>query len=279
MHVHMAILKLLKFFSNVVQTPIHVICGNLPHYTRVSFYNNNRKIQESNLSDRNLVRNPYGAVRRRRPSKIRTPLYPTPRLIIFLAAQKGRVEVCNLLLAYGADPHITNCHGKSSIELASKELSERLLRNYRGLKLIEACAAADTVKMKKYLSSDTINFASLLNGETPLHAAVNSPFAKRRVLVELLLRKGAGVQLLSHDASSPMHLAAHAGHVESCELLLKHGAQLNIQDNKGDTPLHKAASNGHLALCQKLISRGKKSIKGTISSSKINFCIWNHKMM
>ena len=54
-----------------------------------------------------------------------------------------------------------------------------------------------------------------------------------------------------------MHLAAHAGHVESCELLLKHGAQLNIQDNKGDTPLHKAASNGHLALCQKLISRGK----------------------
>jgi len=86
---------------------------------------------------------------------------------------------------------------------------------------------------------------------------VNSPFAKRRVLVELLLRKGAGVQLLSHDASSPMHLAAHAGHVESCELLLKHGAQLNIQDNKGDTPLHKAASNGHLALCQKLISRGK----------------------
>ena len=79
------------------------------------------------------------------------------------------------------------------------------------------------------------------------------------VKVELLLRKGAGVQLLSHDASSPMHLAAHAGHVESCELLLKHGAQLNIQDNKGDTPLHKAASNGHLALCQKLISRGNNN--------------------
>lgn len=191
--------------------------------------------------------------------------------------------MCNLLLAYGADPHITNCHGKSSIELASKELSERLLRNYRGLKLIEACAAADTVKMKKYLSSDTINFASLLNGETPLHAAVNSPFAKRRVLVELLLRKGAGVQLLSHDASSPMHLAAHAGHVESCELLLKHGAQLNIQDNKGDTPLHKAASNGHLALCQKLISRGKNNylIKGRVFSLKhrktIN-CRWKYSI-
>ena len=115
--------------------------------------------------------------------------------LYFSAAQKGRVEVCNLLLAYGADPHITNCHGKSSIELASKELSERLLRNYRGLKLIEACAAADTVKMKKYLSSDTINFASLLNGETPLHAAVNSPFAKRRVLgLGLKSQKSRGPQ-------------------------------------------------------------------------------------
>jgi len=156
--------------------------------------------------------------------------------------------VCNLLLAYGADPHITNCHGKSSVELASKELSDRLLRSYRGLKLIESCAAADIVKMKKYLSSETINFASLLNGETPLHAAVASPFAKRRVLVETLLRKGAGVQILSKEGASPIHLAAGAGHIESCDLLLKHGAQLNIQENKGDTPLHKAAANGLMLL-------------------------------
>ena len=38
---------------------------------------------------------------------------------------------------------------QSSAELASKELSQSLLRNYRGLKLIESCAAADSVKMKK----------------------------------------------------------------------------------------------------------------------------------
>ena len=70
--------------------------------------------------------------------------------------------------------------------------------------------------------------------------------------MELLLRKGAGVQVLSKDGSSPMHLAAACGHTESCELLLKHGAQLNVQDNKGDTPLHRAAVNGHMTLCQGL---------------------------
>ena len=54
-----------------------------------------------------------------------------------------------------------------------------------------------------------------------------------------------------------MHLAAAAGHVESCDLLLKHGAQLNIQENKGDTPLHKAASNGNFYSYNKFITRSQ----------------------
>ena len=70
-----------------------------------------------------------------------------------------------------------------------------------------------------------------------------------------MLRKGAGVQILSKEGASPMHLAAAAGHVESCDLLLKHGAQLNTQENKGDTPLHKAAANGNFYSYNKFITR------------------------
>lgn len=43
------------------------------------------------------------------------------------AASKNRVEVCSLLLSYGADPTFLNCHNKSAIDLAPTALlKERL---------------------------------------------------------------------------------------------------------------------------------------------------------
>ena len=43
------------------------------------------------------------------------------------AASKSRVEVCSLLLAHGADPHLVNCHSKSIIDVApTRELQERI---------------------------------------------------------------------------------------------------------------------------------------------------------
>lgn len=49
------------------------------------------------------------------------------------AASKNRVEVCSLLLSYGADPTLLNCHNKSTIDLApTPQLKERLACEYRG---------------------------------------------------------------------------------------------------------------------------------------------------
>lgn len=47
------------------------------------------------------------------------------------AASKNRVEVCSLLLSYGADPTLLNCHNKSTIDLApTPQLKERLACEY-----------------------------------------------------------------------------------------------------------------------------------------------------
>ena len=146
------------------------------------------------------------------------------------AAAKGRVEVCSLLVAHGADPNLNNCHGKSSVECASsKELSDRLQREFRGAQLLESCRQSDVSKVRKLVTSEIINFVSPLGGETPLIAAVSSPFAKRRSVVDFLLRKGAGVQMQARNGSTALHYAAQFGHVESAELLLRHGAQLNVK--------------------------------------------------
>lgn len=48
------------------------------------------------------------------------------------AASKNRVEVCSLLLSYGADPTLLNCHNKSAIDLApTPQLKERLSCEYK----------------------------------------------------------------------------------------------------------------------------------------------------
>ena len=49
-----------------------------------------------------------------------------------------------------------NCHGKSAIDVAaSQELKDRLLYEYRGHCLLEACRQADLSKAKKLLSSSS----------------------------------------------------------------------------------------------------------------------------
>ena len=56
----------------------------------------------------------------------------------------------------GADPMALNCHGKSAIDVAaSQELKDRLLYEYRGHCLLEACRQADLSKAKKLLSSSS----------------------------------------------------------------------------------------------------------------------------
>lgn len=91
------------------------------------------------------------------------------------AAAKGRKEVCELLLARGADPLFANCHGRTTIEMApSRELQQRLLQEYRGYSLLEACASADIGRVKKLLSSfpEAIHFRSMLTGNGVLHCAI-----------------------------------------------------------------------------------------------------------
>lgn len=46
------------------------------------------------------------------------------------AAQKGRAEVCSLLISEGADINFLNCHNKSPLDLAPRDLQERMACKY-----------------------------------------------------------------------------------------------------------------------------------------------------
>ncbi|KAF0287606.1 Tankyrase-1 [Amphibalanus amphitrite] len=173
------------------------------------------------------------------------------------AASKMRLEVCSLLLCHGADPTLLNCHSKTAMDAApTRELQHRLAYEFKGHSLLEASRQADPARVKKFLSSDSVNFKHPHTGDTPLHAAVSSPFVKRKAVADLLVRRGAALNEKNKELLTPLHVATDCNHADAVELLLKHGAKVNALDSHGQTALHRAAQDGCVAMCRLLLSYG-----------------------
>ena len=94
-----------------------------------------------------------------------------------------------------------------------------------------------------------------LGGETALHGAVRWGFD---AIVEQLVAKGAGVNLVTSDSSrdSALHLAARYGHGAMVALLLDRGAGVNVKNKNRDTALHLAAKFGRGAIVVLLLDQG-----------------------
>lgn len=108
------------------------------------------------------------------------------------AASKCRTEVCSLLLSEGADPTLLNCHNKSAIDSApTQELKERISYESKGHSILEACRIGDISRLKKYLTSETLNFVHPYTGDTPLHIASLTVHNKRKQIAEVLIKKGS----------------------------------------------------------------------------------------
>ncbi|XP_025835265.1 tankyrase [Agrilus planipennis] len=171
------------------------------------------------------------------------------------AASKNRIDVCSLLLCEGADPTLLNCHSKSAIDVApTRELQENIAYEYKGHCLLEAARQCDTTKLKKYMSSDVIGFKHPFNGDTVLHAVVNSVYTKRKQVCEMLVRKGAPLNEKNKDFLTPLHLAADHSQYDVMDVLLRHGAKVNALDGLGQTALHRCAKDGNVQACRILLS-------------------------
>jgi ankyrin repeat protein len=61
--------------------------------------------------------------------------------------------------------------------------------------------------------------------------------ASNKAMIELLLAKGANINIKKNDGYTPLHLAVGRGNVAMVELLVAKGADVNVKNNAGDTPL------------------------------------------
>lgn len=153
---------------------------------------------------------------------------------LFLAAQFNDTLTMQVLLEYGADPHLKNSQGYSPLLVA-------LLGNNR--------AAARL--LLPYV--DKIDLVDSLGGYTELMIAIRNDYEK---IAQTLIQKGADVNARNKEQWTPIHLAAYNGNAEMMDLLLANGAKLDLVNDIQQSPLHLAIQNGNMKTVEKLLDLG-----------------------
>lgn len=91
------------------------------------------------------------------------------------------------------------------------------------------------------------------SGYTPLHHAAIGGHSD---VVEVLLEKGAQINMTGGRGETALYLAASKGNAAVVELLATNGADVNRASSDGKTPLHKAAMAGHADTVITLLEAG-----------------------
>lgn len=172
------------------------------------------------------------------PDEINTP-DNKGNTLLHHAAGSGRKELVELLLAKGAEVNTRNQEGETPLLMATVSNDREVIE------LLVSHGAEVNVQEKSY-------------GSTPLHQAAkggNKEVANPQI-VQLLLAKGAKLEVKDNDGNTPLGWASAYGHEEVVELLLAHGADLKTKNNYGCGPLHNAALNGYQKVAEILLKHG-----------------------
>ena len=78
-------------------------------------------------------------------------------------------------------------------------------------------------------------------------------------MVDLLLRRGAEIDLQDKNGDTALIFAAFHGHMQTIDVLLQHGADVNRKDNKGWNALMFSVDSGHGDIARVLLDKGAKA--------------------
>uniref|UniRef100_A0A670J4U2 Ankyrin repeat and KH domain containing 1 n=1 Tax=Podarcis muralis TaxID=64176 RepID=A0A670J4U2_PODMU len=155
---------------------------------------------------------------------------------LMLAAMNGHVPAVKLLLDMGSD------------------INAQIETN-RNTALTLACfqGRAEVVSLLLDRKANVEHRAK--TGLTPLMEAASGGYAE---VGRVLLDKGADVNAppVPSSRDTALTIAADKGHYKFCELLINRGAHIDVRNKKGNTPLWLAANGGHLDVVQLLVQAG-----------------------
>jgi ankyrin repeat protein len=178
----------------------------------------------------------------------------------FRAVNIDDARTVNQLLARGFDPNSPNTRGLPALVQAVRDESPKVmdaLLAHPDLKVDATTPANETALMMAALAGQ-VEWAQKLmargaqinrEGWTPLHYAASGPQPK---LLSLLLDKGAAIDALSPNGTTPLMMAARYGNEDGAHLLLAKGANAKLRNEKGLTAADFARTGGREALAAKL---------------------------
>ena len=178
----------------------------------------------------------------------------------FHAVNVDNPRTVSAMLAQGFDPNTVSEKGQVGLYLAlrdgSPKVAAALLASPRIV--IDAPNAADeTPVMMAALRGELdwtrklLDRGALVNrpGWTPFHYAAAGPEAK---VVALLIERGADIEALSPNRTTPLMMAARYGAEESALLLLARGAKTQVRNDAGMNAIDFAKSAARESLARRL---------------------------
>ncbi len=194
----------------------------------------------------------------------RTPLH--------FAAEQGKVNVVEFLLANGADPNVRDSSGATPLDLACEygadaghpELIPILIRSGTERTFATNIRVGDVRRVCEHLElhPEELDTTPPTGIGTPLMMASR---CGRTALVAELVHRGANVNALNAvevtgtGGNSPLWFAAQGrrmGRAPLVKLLLEAGANVNEVCENGETPLHVAAAWNQAQVAYALIRAG-----------------------
>ncbi|KAK9439898.1 hypothetical protein VB005_04515 [Metarhizium brunneum] len=194
----------------------------------------------------------------------------TRRTPLIVAAAKGDVEVCTLLLTAGANPNAGGGDYGLSLHTALWKRNEKLVRLLMkyiadpngmsrpfGTPLHVVCSGSEDAKSQRLglvellLGQDAKIDAQDYEGRTPIMIAT---IYKQESIIDLLLRSGANLDIVDCLGSSALHLAVRVGSDKIIQRLLEAGANADINDKCGRGLLYLAFLCGRTQLLDTVLT-------------------------
>jgi uncharacterized protein len=159
----------------------------------------------------------------------------------FSAVERDDASTVSRLIRQGQDPNARRADGQTALSLALRDASPRVVQTLMALPKLDIDAmnaSGESALMMAALRGNLEAAQALVargarihhEGWTPLHYAATGPEPK---LVTLLIQRGAQIEALSPNKTTPLMMAARYGDERNVDALLAQGASRQARNDKG----------------------------------------------